>query len=88
MGGGSDGGFENRKALTVSGMPLTQVFRPANLQSLTSEYLLKPAGGSFSAERLEAGNGLKRKSGVNPVRSRHCNWRDVLPFAFVSVFDR
>jgi hypothetical protein len=44
-----------------------------------------PAGGSpaaaFGTILTAEASGLKRKSGVNPVRSRHCNWRDALSFA-------
>ena len=29
----------------------------------------------------------KRKSGANPVRSRHCNWRDALPLVSLQMRD-
>ena len=61
---------------------LTLLPVPANLNALTKESASTPAGGPYIHAKKAMDYGLKRKSGANPVRSRHCNWRDALPSAF------
>ena len=56
---------------------LTKIWRVDNVELLTIEFTNPRRW--FACFRVDAmSSELKRKSGENPVRSRHCNWRDAL----------